>query len=47
LLLNQGAAIPLTQSVNWYAVRSRVVGWRVAPTGVTPLPSWQQVYIKR
>jgi len=47
LLVNQGAAIPLTQSVNWYAVRSRVVGWRVAPTGETPLPSWQQVYIKR
>ena len=46
LLVNQGAAIPLTQSVNWYAVRSRVVGWRIAPTGMTPLPVWQQVYIK-
>jgi ABC-type oligopeptide transport system substrate-binding subunit len=47
LLINQGAAIPLTQSVNWYAVRSRVVGWHVAPMGVTPLSVWQQVYIKR
>ena len=47
LLVNQGAAIPLTQSVNWYAVRSRVVGWRVAPTGVTPLSVWQTAYLKR
>jgi oligopeptide transport system substrate-binding protein len=47
LLVNQGAAIPLTQSITWYAVRSRVVGWRVAPMGVTPLSVWQQVYIKR
>ena len=47
LLVNQGAAIPLTQPVNWHAVRTRVVGWRVAPTGVTPLSVWQTAYLKR
>jgi ABC-type oligopeptide transport system substrate-binding subunit len=47
LLVNQGAAIPLTQDVTWYAVRSRVVGWRIAPSDITPLTVWQQVYIKR
>jgi ABC-type transport system substrate-binding protein len=47
LLVNQGATIPLTQSVAWYAVRSRVVGWRIAPTGQTPLSVWQTAYIKR
>ncbi|HEY7021717.1 MAG TPA: peptide ABC transporter substrate-binding protein [Ktedonobacterales bacterium] len=47
LLVNQGAAIPLTQNVYWYAVRSRVVGWQVAPTDVTPLSVWQTAYLKR
>ena len=47
LLVNQGAAIPLYQTMAVYAMRSRVVGWRIAPTGVTPLSVWQQVYIKR
>jgi peptide/nickel transport system substrate-binding protein/oligopeptide transport system substrate-binding protein len=41
LLVNQGAAVPLTQPVVRSAVRSRVVGWRVAPTGVTPFELWQ------
>jgi ABC-type transport system substrate-binding protein len=47
LLVNQEATIPLTQYATWYAVRSPVVGWRIAPTDLTPLPVWQQVYIKR
>ena len=47
LLVKQGATIPLAQPVYWYAVRSRVVGWRVAPTGVTPLSVWQTAYLKR
>jgi ABC-type transport system substrate-binding protein len=47
LLVNQGATILLTQNVIWYAVRSRVVGWQVAPTGQTPLAVWQRAYITR
>jgi ABC-type oligopeptide transport system substrate-binding subunit len=47
LLITQGAAIPLYQNKATYVVRSHVVGWRVAPIGMTPLSVWQQVYIKR
>jgi peptide/nickel transport system substrate-binding protein/oligopeptide transport system substrate-binding protein len=47
LLITQGAAIPLYQNKATYAVRSHVVGWRVAPIGLTPLSVWQQVYIRR
>jgi peptide/nickel transport system substrate-binding protein/oligopeptide transport system substrate-binding protein len=47
LLVTQGATIPLTQPVNWYAVRSRVIGWQVAPTEVTPLGVWQTAYLTR
>ncbi len=47
LLVNQGAAVPLTQPVVRTAVRSRVVGWQVAPMGLTPLSVWQTAYIKR
>ena len=45
LLVTQGAAIPYAQPLLTYAVRSRVVGWRVAPTGQKPLSVWQRVYI--
>jgi ABC-type transport system substrate-binding protein len=47
LLVSQGAAIPLHQSIDAQAVRSRVVNWRLAPTGMTPLSVWRQVYPKR
>lgn len=47
LLINQGVSIPLLQNVTWYTVRSRVVGWQVAPMGVTPLSVWQRSYITR
>jgi oligopeptide transport system substrate-binding protein len=47
LLVNQVAAIPYTQSLITYVVRSRVVGWRVAPTGQTPLSVWQTTYLRR
>jgi oligopeptide transport system substrate-binding protein len=47
LLVDQGATVPLTQPVMWYAVRARVVGWQVAPTGVTPLSVWQTAYLTR
>ena len=47
LLVTQVAAIPLYQNSATYAVRSRVVGWRIAPTGQTPLSVWQSAYIKR
>jgi ABC-type transport system substrate-binding protein len=47
LLVNQGVAIPLSQYLATYAVRSRVSGWRVAPTLLTPLSVWQRVYIAR
>jgi ABC-type oligopeptide transport system substrate-binding subunit len=47
LLVNQGAAIPLYQPLQNYAVRSRVSGWRIAPTLITPLSVWQSAYIKR
>jgi peptide/nickel transport system substrate-binding protein/oligopeptide transport system substrate-binding protein len=41
LLVNQVAAMPLYQYKATYVVRSRVVGWRLAPTGMTPLSVWQ------
>ena len=47
LLVNQVAAIPLFQSEAVYVVRTRVVNWRVAPTGQTPLSVWQATYISR
>ncbi len=47
LLVNQVAAIPLYQYRTVYVVRTRVVNWRVAPTGQTPLSVWQATYISR
>jgi len=47
LLVTQGAAIPYLQPLFTYVVRSHVVGWRIAPTGQTPLSVWQGAYIKR
>jgi peptide/nickel transport system substrate-binding protein/oligopeptide transport system substrate-binding protein len=47
LLVNQAAAIPYAQPLQSYVVRSRVAGWSIAPTGVTPLSVWQTAYIKR
>jgi peptide/nickel transport system substrate-binding protein/oligopeptide transport system substrate-binding protein len=47
LLVIQGAAIPLYQFLQPYAVRPRVSGWRIAPTGLTPLSVWLKVYITR
>jgi ABC-type transport system substrate-binding protein len=45
LLVTQGAAIALAQTYVTYALRSRVVNWRIAPTKVTPLSIWQTVYL--
>ena len=47
LLVNQAAAIPLYQPLNTYAVRSHVAGWRIAPTTITSLSTWQSAYITR
>jgi peptide/nickel transport system substrate-binding protein/oligopeptide transport system substrate-binding protein len=47
LLVAQVAAIPLNQAVDVQAVRSHVVGWHGAPSGVTPLSVWQMAYLKR
>jgi ABC-type transport system substrate-binding protein len=47
LLMNQVAAIPLFQLEAVYVVRTRVVNWRVAPTGQTLLSVWQATYISR
>jgi peptide/nickel transport system substrate-binding protein/oligopeptide transport system substrate-binding protein len=47
LLVIQVAAIPLFQYQDTYVVRSRVVGWRIAPTGQTPLSVWQTAYLTR
>jgi peptide/nickel transport system substrate-binding protein/oligopeptide transport system substrate-binding protein len=47
LLITQVAAIPLYQRTATSVVRSRVVNWRMAPAGMTPLGVWQQVYVQR
>lgn len=47
LLVTQGAAIPYAQPLLTYVVRSQVVGWRLAPTGQTPLSVWQATYLTR
>ena len=47
LLVNQAVAIPYAQSLFTYVVRSRVVGWGIAPTGQTPLSVWQGTYLTR
>jgi len=47
LLVIQVAVIPLFQYQDAYVVRSRVVGWRIAPTGQTPLSVWQTAYLTR
>jgi ABC-type oligopeptide transport system substrate-binding subunit len=46
LLVEQGAAIPYAQPVYTYAIRSRVVGWRML-SYVTPLSVWQATYLTR
>jgi hypothetical protein len=46
-LVDQVAAIPLYQSKIPYVVRTRVVNWRIAPTGQTPLSVWQTTSISR
>jgi peptide/nickel transport system substrate-binding protein/oligopeptide transport system substrate-binding protein len=46
-LVTQGAAIPLYQTIQTTVVRSHVVGWRLAPTGMTPLSVWQTTYIRQ
>jgi oligopeptide transport system substrate-binding protein len=47
VLVAQGAAIPYAQPLLTYAVRTRLVGWRVSATGVTPLSVWQTAYLSR
>jgi oligopeptide transport system substrate-binding protein len=47
LLIKEGAAIPYAQPLYAYVVRSRVVGWRVASTLVTPFSVWQATYLRR
>jgi oligopeptide transport system substrate-binding protein len=47
VLVTQGAAIPYAQPLNTYVVRSRVVGWQIAPTLLTPLSVWQATYLTR
>jgi ABC-type oligopeptide transport system substrate-binding subunit len=47
LLVTQVAAIPLFQNQFAYAVRSRVLGWSIAPSGQTPLSVWQRTYVTR
>jgi len=47
LLVTQGAAIPYAQPLQTYVMRSRVVGWSIAPTNVTPLAVWQTTYLTR
>jgi peptide/nickel transport system substrate-binding protein/oligopeptide transport system substrate-binding protein len=47
VLIAQGAAIPYAQYTQAYAVRQHVVGWRIAPTYLTPLSVWQTAYLKR
>jgi oligopeptide transport system substrate-binding protein len=47
LLVNQVAAIPLTQTQQAYLVRSRVGGgWHVGPLLLTSLPTWQRAYLQ-
>jgi hypothetical protein len=46
-LVNQVAAIPYAQPLWSYVVRSRVVGWSIAPTGQTPLSAWQATYLTK
>jgi oligopeptide transport system substrate-binding protein len=46
-LVTQGAAIPFAQPFLTYAVRTHLVGWRVAATGATPLSVWQMAYLRR
>jgi ABC-type oligopeptide transport system substrate-binding subunit len=47
LLVNQVAAIPLFQLEAVNVARTRVVNWRVAPTGQTLLSVWEATYISR
>jgi ABC-type oligopeptide transport system substrate-binding subunit len=47
LLVAQGFAIPLYQTIQTTAMRSRVIGWRMGPLEVTPLWVWQTTYIRQ
>ncbi len=43
--VNDVAWIPLDQLTGWYETNSSVANYAVAPTGLTPLPTWQTVFI--
>lgn len=45
LLINQVATCPVYQSENFYVVRPYVKGYFEAASGVTPLTTWDTVYI--
>jgi oligopeptide transport system substrate-binding protein len=47
LLVDQGAALPVEQSLRRYVVRLHVADWGIAPMYVTPLPVWQATYLRR
>jgi ABC-type transport system substrate-binding protein len=47
LLINEGAVIPLYQTLQNYAVRSHVADWSITSTDMTPPSVWQSAYIRR
>jgi len=47
LLVDQGAALPVEQSLRRYVVRLHVADWGIAPMYLTPLPVWQVTYLRR
>jgi ABC-type transport system substrate-binding protein len=47
LLVAQGFAIPLYQTTQITALRSRVIGWRTGLLEETLLSVWQAMYIRR
>ena len=47
MLVTQVGWLPLDQATTWWEVRPWVVNFNIAAGGLTPLDTWQQVYIAK
>ena len=47
MLVTQVGWLPLDQATTWWEVRPWVVNFNVAAGGLTPLDTWQQIYIAK
>ena len=47
ILVKEVGWLPLDQATTWWEIRPWVVNFNVAAGGLTPLQTWQQIYIAK